>query len=130
MFSVMTKSLVLSQGVEKYTFIWTWLCVVTDFFGVFFILIWVFYTNDNIHGNFFGYFNIFGAIWLWKFAISTLLPVTLALIAFFCFGYFVMCCLACYDPHGRNALSERCEACSIWTCFGMISNLHQNNMMI
>ena len=25
MFSVMTKSLILSQGIEKYTFIWTWL---------------------------------------------------------------------------------------------------------
>ena len=25
MFSVMSKSLILSQGVEKYTFVWTWL---------------------------------------------------------------------------------------------------------
>ena len=25
MFSVMSKSLILSQGVERYTFVWTWL---------------------------------------------------------------------------------------------------------
>ena len=48
MFSVMTKSLILSQGIEKYTFIWTWLCVVTDFFGIFFTLTWVFYFSDAI----------------------------------------------------------------------------------
>ena len=64
MCSVMTKSLVLSKGLEKYTFIWTWLCAVADFFGIFFTLSWVFYSNDSIHGNFFGYFNIFGTIWL------------------------------------------------------------------
>ena len=74
MFSVMSKSLILSKGVEKYTFIWTWLCVVTDFFGIFFTLTWVFYTNDSIHGDFFGYFNIFGTIWLYKFAISNYFP--------------------------------------------------------
>jgi len=45
MFSVMTKSLILSQGIDKWTFIWTWLCAVTDFFGIFFILTWAFYSN-------------------------------------------------------------------------------------
>ena len=81
MFSVMTKSLILSQGLEKFTFIWTWLCVVTDFFGIFFTLTWVFYSNDLIHGEFLGYFNIFGQIWIWKFFISVLIPVGLGIIA-------------------------------------------------
>ena len=75
MFSVMTKSLILSQGVEKYTFIWTWLCVVTDFFGIFFTLTWIFYSNDAIESEYFGYFNIFGIIWWYKFAISTYLSL-------------------------------------------------------
>ena len=48
MFSVTTKSLILSQGIEIYTFVWSWLCVVTDFFGIFFTLTWVFYSNDAI----------------------------------------------------------------------------------
>ena len=90
MFSVMSKSLILSQGIEIYTFIWTWLCVVTDFFGIFFTLTWVFYSHDNIHGDFLGYFSIFGEIWIWKFAISTLIPVGFALVVFFGFGYWFM----------------------------------------
>ena len=83
MLSVMSKSLVLSQGIDKSTFIWTWLCVVTDFFGIFFTLTWVFYSHDSIHGDFLGYFNIFGEIFFWKFAISILLPVALAVTVFF-----------------------------------------------
>eukprot|EP01083_Nonionella_stella_P069108 184067_1 len=90
MFSVISKSLILSQGIEKLTFIWTWLCVVTDFFGIFFTLTWVFYSHDSIHGEFLGYFNIFGQIWMYKLMISTLLPVGLALCMFFGFAYWFM----------------------------------------
>ncbi len=70
MFSVMSKSLILSQGIDKYTFIWTWLCVVTDFFAIFFTLTWIFYANDALEKyHVFGgiKLNIFGAIWVWKY---------------------------------------------------------------
>eukprot|EP01083_Nonionella_stella_P235939 829138_1 len=87
MASVMSKSLILSKGVEKYTFIWTWLCAVTDFFGIFFTLTWVFYSHDSLNNHLFGYFNIFGMIWLLKTAVSILLPVALALTVFFLVGY-------------------------------------------
>ena len=104
MFSVMSKSLILSQGIEKYTFIWTWLCVVTDFFGIFFTLSWVFYTNDYIHGDFLGYFSIFGEIWLWKFAISTALPVAIGLVFFFGFAYwFWSLVILCEEDVDSNA---------------------------
>ena len=118
MFSVMTKSLILSQGVEKYTFIWTWLCVVTDFFGIFFTLTWVFYTNDNIHGDFLGYFNIFGAIWLWKFAVVTLLPLALASFVFFGCAYLVMAIAMLFDG-GKCSCENICWTL-LWLIIGMI----------
>ena len=119
MFSVMSKSLILSQGVEKYTFIWTWLCVVTDFFGIFFTLTWVFYTNDNIHGDLFGYFNIFGAVWLYKFAISTLLPVALGTAVFLSVVYIFGCGVFLFDPISSNTPAERCGWTLLWIIFGM-----------
>eukprot|EP01084_Bolivina_argentea_P310229 536784_1 len=48
MFSVMTKSLVFSKGIDIKTYIWTWLCIVVDFFGIFFSLTFVFYTNETV----------------------------------------------------------------------------------
>ena len=114
MFSVMTKSLILSQGIEKYTFFWTWLCVVTDFFGIFFTLTWVFYHDDNIPGDFLGYFNIFGEIWLWKFAISTAIPVAFALFVFFSVGYWFMYCLFLCDPDFDDNACVRCGFSCMW----------------
>ena len=71
MFSVMTKSLVFSQGIDIKTYLWTWLCIVTDFFGIFFILSWVFYSNDTLlQPEFIGYFTIIGEIWFYKIMIS------------------------------------------------------------
>eukprot|EP01084_Bolivina_argentea_P089359 161248_1 len=71
MFSVMTKSLVFSQGIDMKTYIWTWLCIVIDFFGIFFSLTFVFYTNDTVlYPQFFGYFSIVGQIWFYKVIIS------------------------------------------------------------
>eukprot|EP01083_Nonionella_stella_P220767 789499_1 len=114
MFSVISKSLILSQGIEKYTFIWTWLCVVTDFFGIFFTLTWVFYSHNSIHGEFLGYFNILGQIWMYKFAISTLLPVVFGLVMFFGFAYwFVYCGMLC-DPEFDRSLRVRVGWSSLW----------------
>ena len=71
MFSVMSKSLVFSQGIDIKTYIWTWLCIVVDFFGIFFMLTWVFYTNDTLlHPEFLDYFSIIGEIWFYKMMLS------------------------------------------------------------
>eukprot|EP01083_Nonionella_stella_P114975 340418_1 len=119
MASVMSKSLILSQGVEKFTFIWTWLCVVTDFFGIFFTLTWVFYSHDSLSGEWFGYFNIFGVIWLWKITISVLLPVALVLIIFCLIGYWMTFVGIISDSVGNN--NVKCKTfgyCLLWLMFG------------
>eukprot|EP01083_Nonionella_stella_P156659 507573_1 len=120
MFSVISKSLILSQGIEKYTFIWTWLCVVTDFFGIFFTLTWVFYSHDSIHGEFLGYFNIFGQIWIYKFLISTLLPVAFGLIVFFGFAYWFLYCGLLCDSDFDSRPRRRCGWSSLWLIFSPI----------
>ena len=124
MFSVMSKSLVFSKGLEKYTFIWTWLCVVTDFFGIFFTLTWVFYTNDNIHGDFLGYFNIFGAIWIWKFGISVLVPAAVGVAVFVLFGNWGLLLAICCDPSMMSRdQTERMGYGCLWLMFGMCDSV-------
>ena len=121
MFSFMSKSLVLSQGINKSTFIWTWLCIVTDFFGIFFTLTWVFYSNDNIHGDFLGYFNIIGEIWFWKFSISVLFPVAVPTVIFFGFVYwFIAIYLVCMFIK-ENDLPSAIFLTLCWLIFGMNS---------
>ena len=120
MCSVMSKSLVLSQGIDKSTFVWTWLCVVTDFFGIFFTLTWVFYSHDSIHGEFLGYFNIFGEIFFWKFAISTLFPVSLALIIFVLAVIPILYLGMLLDPDFNRDLCERCGWSCLWLIFCML----------
>ena len=115
MFSVTTKSLLLSQGFEIYTLIWTWLCVVTDFFGIFFMLSWSFYSNESIPGNFLGYFNIFGAIWLWKVAISVLLPIAFTLVAAIIIGFPLTFLTIIFDD-SINTMVWLC----VLICFGPI----------
>eukprot|EP01083_Nonionella_stella_P175608 612025_1 len=117
MASVMSKSLILSQGVEKFTFIWTWLCAVTDFFGIFFTLTWVFYSHDSLSTHLFGYFNIFGMIWLVKTTISVLFPVALGLALFFLFGYWFGFGLIIYENIINRANERYCKAlgrCLLW----------------
>ena len=113
--------LMLSQGIEKYTIIWTWLCVVTDFFGIFLTLTWVFYNNDMIDGDFLGYFNIFGTIWIWKFGIATLLPVALLLIGFLCSCYCICVDEICelMAAAGITTIKEYCLAVTVWILFCM-----------
>eukprot|EP01084_Bolivina_argentea_P255195 429150_1 len=93
-FSVILKSLIFSRGTEKYTLIWTWLCVITDYFGVFFIITWLFYHHDYIQQGFLGYFDIiFVDIWFYKCAITVLLPATLVIVVFFGVIYWLVSCL-------------------------------------
>lgn len=120
MFSVMTKSLMLSQGVEAWTFLWTWLCVVTDFFAIFFTLTWVFYSNPLIFGYFGGYSNIFGFVWFCKLTLTTLLPVALAMIIFFGCGYWFLYCAFLCDPQLHNKASARCGFSFVWCCLSPI----------
>ena len=83
MFSVMTKSLVFSQGIDIKTYIWTWLCIVVDFFGIFFILTWVFYTDDNLFKPIFlDYFSIIGEVWFYKVMFSVSPCIVLGALGF------------------------------------------------
>ena len=93
--------------------------VVTDFFGIFFTLTWVFYSSDAIHGNFLGYFNIFGQIWMYKFMIATLLPVSLGLMVFFLFAFWVMYFALLCDPEFDRDPCIRFGYSSLWFIFGI-----------
>ena len=57
MTSIMTKSFVISQGIEWKSYLFCWLCVITDFFSIFFIVSWVFLSSEDIGGDFLGYFR-------------------------------------------------------------------------
>ena len=63
--SVATKSLVFSQAIEFSVFIFNWLSLVTDFFGIFCILSWVFY-NPNPNPSNAQNISDLGKIWLWQ----------------------------------------------------------------
>ena len=91
MISVMTKSLVLSQGIDIKTYIWTWLCIITDFFGIFFVLSWVFYTNEIfLQPVFLKYFSIIGAIWCWKVIIGILPIIAVSILAWLTYFFWNM----------------------------------------
>ena len=51
MTSIMSKSLALSQGVEWKSYLFCWLCVCTDFFSIFFIVSWIFLSNQHLHNQ-------------------------------------------------------------------------------
>ena len=101
MFSVMTKSLVFSRGIDIKTYIWTWFCIVVDFFGIFFTLTWVFYTNDNLlKPVFWGYFSVIGQIWCYKVMIGIVPVVIVGILLWFTYGIgksFVKCNIVCKD---------------------------------
>eukprot|EP01084_Bolivina_argentea_P054864 100593_1 len=69
MFSVATKSLVFNIAIDYTTFIFNWLSMVTDFFGVFFAISWVFYhpTDASVDGELSSNnFTLIGYIWICK----------------------------------------------------------------
>ena len=78
--SVSSKTLVFSRSIDYTTFIFNWLCAVTDFFGVFFAVSWVFlniphtnnnnnHNNNNNIGNWFNNLTIIAQIWIVKVTI-------------------------------------------------------------
>eukprot|EP01084_Bolivina_argentea_P109398 195553_1 len=81
--SIMTKSLVVSQGIEWKSFFFWWICICTDFFSIFFIVSWIFLSNDYIYGDFIGHFSLIGKVWFMKVVIAIVAP-----ILFFAIGYF------------------------------------------
>ena len=92
MTSIMTKCFVISQGVEWKSYLFCWLCVITDFFSIFFIVSWVFLSNEHINGNFLGYFSIIGELWCIKIAISILPPIIAVACGWIFGGYWVFMC--------------------------------------
>eukprot|EP01084_Bolivina_argentea_P202464 345925_1 len=105
MISVMAKSLVFSKGLEIKTFTFTWFCVVVDFFGIFFTLSWVFYSNDTLLvGDFIGYFTFIGEIWFYKILVSVV-PCIICMILFWSL-YYVWIILG--DIADGNCLYNTC----------------------
>eukprot|EP01083_Nonionella_stella_P038748 105343_1 len=64
MVSVATKSLVFNIAIDYTTFIFNWLSMVTDFFGIFFTISWVFY-HPLLEGELYS-FTWIGYVWLGK----------------------------------------------------------------
>eukprot|EP01084_Bolivina_argentea_P109400 195557_1 len=90
MTSIMTKSLVISQGIEWKSYFYTWLCVCTDFFSIFFVVSWVFLDNEYIRGDFLGQFSIIGQIWCWKVIIAIIPPIVFVAIAYLTGGMWFL----------------------------------------
>ena len=119
MTSIMTKSFIISQGVEWKSYLFCWLCVITDFFSIFFIVSWIFLSNDYINGDFLGYFSIVGELWCCKVMISILPPIVL--IAWgWCFVAFWLLC----NEIRRDNSSSSCKTIFclllLFTIFGNI----------
>ena len=59
--SIATKTLVCSVAIDFRVFIFNWLSLVCDFFGIFAIILWVFYNPNNP-----GEITLLGQIWIVK----------------------------------------------------------------
>ena len=89
MTSIMTKTFVISQGIEWKSYLFCWLCVITDFFYIFFIVSWLFLNSEHLDANFLGYFSIIGEVWCYKVMISILPPIVIAIVCYFTVGWWV-----------------------------------------
>ena len=100
MLSVATKSFVFSVGIaiDSKSLLFTWLCAVTDFFGIFFLVSWMFYNPSNVImvGDSmslagFDLFPIIGNVWIYQVMIC-ILPFLIfswiALISIFVIGLY------------------------------------------
>ena len=83
--SVATKALMFSQAVVFSVFIFNWLSLVIDFFGIFCMLSWVFYNPDNS-----GIITQWGYIWIYQV-----------------FAMWALCCLWCFATIGPEILTEQ-----------------------
>eukprot|EP01083_Nonionella_stella_P014143 39791_1 len=78
MLSVTTKSFVFSKGLNMTQFIFTWFCVCTDFFGMFFAIAWAFNREDD------GSYTAVGQIYFYKLLFGSL-PIAIFLSIFMYF---------------------------------------------
>ena len=68
MTSVSTKAYIFSRSINNIVYLFNWLCAVADFFGIFFIISWVFYDikiDAHSEGLFFNSFTVVGQIWIY-----------------------------------------------------------------
>ena len=106
MTSVTTKALLFSRSINKKVFLFNWLCVSADFFGIFFVISWIFYNHNgtsNDTDSIFDNFNHFGKIWMYQF-MYVLLPVIIGI----CSSLFAMIYAAMFDE-------EKCCARIFWS---------------
>ena len=101
MWSVSSKSLVFAAGtaLDRFTMLFNWLCVIVDFFGIFFVISWVFH-NEVIY-------NLF----IYQFLIG---PTPLALWITFCFMLFCM-----YETSAKaveELSASYSSVCEKWCC--------------
>lgn len=87
--------------------------VVVDFFGIFFGLSWVFYSNEEIlNGKFLGYFSYIGEIWIDKVLIGVV-PFICGLILFWLLFYMPY---IIHESTDGNLFYNICVALAIIIC--------------
>ena len=89
MLSVSSKSLIFcaASSINIKTMIFTWFYAVTDFFAIFFVLSFVFYTGDDINDDIIG---ILRNIWIYKMYIFTIPTCFICSIPIFIWGIGVV----------------------------------------
>ncbi len=97
LWSVSSKSFVFAAGtaLDTYTLIFNWLCVVIDFFGLFFVIAWIFY-NETI-------FNMF----FYQFIVCILPFVTWRML-----GFWILCLSITVNDYLGNDIVIACCCCS------------------
>lgn len=116
MTSIMSKSLVISQGLDWKSYLWTWLCVITDFFSIFFVVSWLFLSNDQINGDFLGHFSIIGQVWCYKVLIAVIPFFVLVLVAYVCVGFWVLVWELYVENRHKNTFFVISMLCLFATC--------------
>ena len=65
--------------------------MITDFFGIFFVLSWVFYTNDTfLQPVFLRCFSIIGEIWCWKVIIGIFPVITVGILSWLTYFLWII----------------------------------------
>ena len=114
--SVVTKSFVFSRGVEWRSYIFCWLCVVTDFVSIFFLVSWLFLSHSqHINGDFLGYFGTIGEVWYYKVLIGILPLIVIQWIGCVLYGLWW-----CWNAMLNNI--DCCEGVAWFLIFITIGN--------
>ena len=117
MISVTSKSFVFSKGINITQFIFTWFCVCTDFFAIFFSISWAFHVPDNFvvddnDNSFLSSFTVIGKIYISKVLFGSL-PIAI------CSSIFLYFYAA---PKFFGKIADR--GCNICTCtFALVMSI-------